>query len=63
MTTDMGGAMNALAEQAEEHYDQVRGEIGDLDRRLRSAIDQYPLATFLGAVAVGYLVARVTSRF
>lgn len=62
MTTDVGGAVNAIAEQAEERYEQVRGEVGDLDRRLRTAIDQYPLATFLGAVAVGYLVARVTSR-
>jgi hypothetical protein len=62
MTTEAGGAMNAIAEQAGERYEQVRGEIDDLDRRLRQTIDQYPLATFLGAVFVGYLFARVTSR-
>ncbi len=62
MTTDMGGAVNAIAEQAGERYEQVRGELGDVDRRVREVIDQYPLASFLGAVVVGYLFARVTSR-
>jgi hypothetical protein len=62
MTTDVSGAVNAIAEQAGERYEQVRGEVGDVDRRLREVVEQYPLASFLGAVAIGYLVARVTSR-
>jgi hypothetical protein len=62
MNTDMSGAVNAIAEQAEERFDQVRGEIGDVDRRLRGVVEQYPLASFIGAVVVGYLFARVTSR-
>lgn len=62
MTTDVGGAVNAIAEQAEERYEQVRDEIDTVDRRLRKTVDQYPLATFFGAVAIGYLFARLTNR-
>jgi NADH:ubiquinone oxidoreductase subunit F (NADH-binding) len=62
MTTDAGGAVSAIAQQAEERYEQVRGEVGDVDRRLRDTIDQYPLATFFGAVLAGYLFARLTTR-
>jgi hypothetical protein len=62
MTMDAGGAVNAIAEEAGERYEQVRSEVDDIDKRVRAAIDQYPLATFLGAVAVGYLFARLTSR-
>lgn len=62
MTTDVGGAVNAIAEQAEERYEQVRDEIDTVDRRVRQAVDQYPLMTFFGAVAIGYLFARLTSR-
>lgn len=62
MTTDKGAAVNAIAEQAGERYEQVRGEIGEADRRMREVIDRYPVASFIGAVLVGYVFARVTSR-
>jgi hypothetical protein len=34
----------------------------DLDRRLRALVEERPLATVLGAVVVGYVLARISSR-
>ncbi len=62
MTTETNGAVSAIAEQAAEHLDDVRGELETVDRRVRGIVDEYPLASLFGAVAVGYLVARLTSR-
>ncbi|HEV7732756.1 MAG TPA: hypothetical protein VGR62_11365 [Candidatus Binatia bacterium] len=62
MTTELNGAVSAIADQAAEHLEDVRGEIETVDRRVRDIVDEYPLAAIVGAVAVGYLVARLTSR-
>lgn len=62
MTTDVNGAVSAIADQAAEHLEEVRSELDSVDRRLRSVVDDYPLASLFGAVAVGYVAARLTSR-
>lgn len=62
MTTEPGRAVSAIAEEAGERLEQVRGELSDVDRRVREVVDQYPLASVLGAVVAGYLLARLTSR-
>lgn len=62
MTTETNGAVSAIADQAAEHLDDVREELDAVDKRVRTVVDEYPLASLFGAVAVGYLVARLTSR-
>ena len=41
---------------------QVEDLLSDLDRRARALVMEHPVLSLVGAVSVGYLVARIFSR-
>jgi hypothetical protein len=43
----------------EEQADMVADRVRALDQRARAFVREYPVATVLGAVALGYLLGRV----
>lgn len=53
--TASGGS---IAEAAEE----MRGELANLDTRLRAFVEERPLMALLSAVAAGYVVGRILRR-
>jgi len=61
-TTAANDAINATADAVSRTADRVREEFGPTERRVREAIDAYPLTCFLGAVVAGYLIGRLATK-
>jgi hypothetical protein len=55
-------AMDEARLQTGARTGQMIERFEDLDRRLRALVEERPLATVLGAVVVGYVLARISSR-
>jgi hypothetical protein len=60
MTEPLGAGAPELVEDRESRVERVRGELADVDRRLRHFVRERPLTAVLGAVIAGYVVARAT---
>ena len=53
---------NNVGERIRPQIEQVKQRLGQLNGRVTTFIKQHPAACLLGAVALGYLVARVARR-
>lgn len=60
--TTNGSGMSQFTEQAQARLGQLREEFADADRRARAVVQEYPIATVLGAALLGYLLARLARR-
>jgi hypothetical protein len=47
---------------ASETIDRWAGQLSEADRRLRTLVRDRPLAAVLGAMVLGYVASRITSR-
>ena len=62
---DASTSMNSIkhtSETVSRTVGHMRDQIDDSDQRLRAFVREYPLTSFLAAVAAGYLVARLAWR-
>ena len=55
-------AAEATAETIGRTADRLREELEVTERWVRKIAREYPLTCFLGAVASGYLIARIARR-
>lgn len=53
---------NGLAQKVEAGLHGARAEIAQIDEYVVSFVRERPLVALLGAVGVGYVVARIVSR-
>jgi hypothetical protein len=64
--SDAASAASESISSATEHVgrqaDRVRRELDVTERRARELVEQYPIACFLGALALGYIAGRVATR-
>jgi len=51
-----------LTDRFESIIGQARNELGDLDQQARNLVHERPMVALLGAVGLGYFVARLSSR-
>lgn len=51
-----------VPEELQVQISRIREGLAELDQRTRSLVREHPVASVLGAVAVGYVVGRVLSR-
>lgn len=52
----------ALSARVQPHIDAGKRRVQSLDGQARALINQHPVACLAGAVALGYLVARLARR-
>ena len=52
----------ALQQQAQEQIEAAKEAIGDLDKKVRAFVRENPGMCLVGAVAAGFIVARLVSR-
>jgi len=55
-------AAEDLGERVRPHLEEGKRRLESLDKRARALINEHPAACILGAVALGYLVARLARR-
>ena len=61
-TTSLGKGVEELSEAASARIGEIRSELGDVDRRVRAFVQEYPLVALAAAALSGYLLARLISR-
>jgi hypothetical protein len=61
-TTSLQEGMDELGEKVRPKLEQARQQLGRLNGRITTFIQDHPAACLLGALALGYLVARVARR-
>ncbi len=61
-TTSFERSVDDIGERVRPQIEEARKQLGRLDGRARSFINEHPAACLLGALALGYLVARVARR-
>jgi hypothetical protein len=61
-TTSLGSGIEELSEAASARIGEIRSELGDVDRRARALVQEYPLVALAAAALGGYLLARLFSR-
>jgi hypothetical protein len=54
--------VNNLGESAGSKLEEAKQQLGRIGGRITSLIQDHPAACLLGALALGYLVARVARR-
>jgi hypothetical protein len=59
----VAGTVKSQARRATESVTAIRQEAVDLDRRLRRMAREQPLLVLAMALATGYVVGRIVSRF
>ena len=52
-----------LPPDVQDQITRIREDLAEFDQRARSLIQEHPVASVLGAVAVGYVVGRLLSRW
>ena len=55
-------AAETLEERVRPHLEEGKRRLESLDRKARVLIKDHPVACLLGAVTLGYLVARLARR-
>ena len=58
-TSSIKDSVDSLSERVRPKIEEAKEEIGRVSGRIRSFIQDHPAACLVGAVALGYLVARV----
>ena len=58
-TTSIKNSVDDLSNRVRPKLEEAKEEIGRVNGRIRSLIQDHPAACLVGAVALGYLVARV----
>jgi len=58
-TTSFENSAKDVAERIRPRIEDAKRRLGEVDGRIRGFIKDHPAACLLGAVALGYLVARV----
>ena len=53
---------NNVGDRIRPQIEQAKQQLGQLNGRITTFIKEHPAACLLGAVALGYLVARVARR-
>jgi hypothetical protein len=61
-TASFKEAADDLSNRVRPKIEEVKRQVGRLDGRLTTFIQDHPVACILGAVALGYVVARVARR-
>ena len=61
-TTSFERSVGDIGDHVRPQLEEARKQLGRLDRRARSFIDEHPAVCLVGALALGYLVARVARR-
>jgi len=59
METSFGTSVEDIGERIRPRIEDAKRRLGEIDGRITGFIKDHPAACLLGAVAVGYLVARV----
>jgi hypothetical protein len=52
----------SVVEQARVKIDDARAALSDADRKVRGFVQEHPVATLVGALALGYVVGRVLRK-
>jgi len=58
-TSSIKDSVDSLGDRVRPKIEEAKEEIGRVSGRIRSFIQDHPAACLVGAVALGYLVARV----
>jgi hypothetical protein len=61
-TTTFENTVDEVAGRLRPRLEDAKKQLGRLDGGLRAFVKDHPAACLLGAVALGYLVARVARR-
>lgn len=61
-TTSFEASVNDLSDRVRPQIEQAKRQLGRLNGRITGFIKDHPAACLLGALTVGYLVARVARR-
>jgi len=59
MDTSVGNSVEEIGERIRPRIEDAKRRLGEIDGRITGFIKDHPAACLLGAVALGYLVARV----
>ena len=59
MDTSVGNSVEDIGERIRPRIEDAKRRLGEIDGRITGFIKDHPAACLLGAVALGYLVARV----
>jgi hypothetical protein len=61
-TTSFERSLDDIGERVRPQLEEARKRLDQIDGQARSFINEHPAACLLGALALGYLVARVARR-
>ena len=61
-TTSIKNSVDNLSSRVRPKIEEAKQEVNRINGRVASFIQDHPAACVLGAVAVGYLVARIARR-
>jgi hypothetical protein len=59
MDTSFGNSVEDIGERIRPRIEDAKRRLGEIDGRITGFIKDHPAACLLGAVALGYFVARV----
>jgi hypothetical protein len=59
METSFSNSVEDIGERIRPRIEDAKRRLGEIDGRITGFIKDHPAACLLGAVALGYLVARV----
>jgi hypothetical protein len=61
-TTSLERSIDGIGDRVRPRIEEARKQLERFDGRARRLINEHPAACLLGALALGYLVARVARR-
>jgi hypothetical protein len=61
-TTSFDNSAKDVGERIRPRIEEAKRRLGEVDGRITGFIKDHPAACLLGAVALGYLVARVARK-
>jgi hypothetical protein len=61
-TTTFRASVDDLSDRVRPKIEEVKQQIGHINGRITTFIQDHPAACLLGAVALGYVVARVARQ-
>jgi hypothetical protein len=61
-TSNWQGSVDEVGEEIRPQIEQAKRKLGQLSDRITTFIEDHPVASILGALTLGFLVARVARR-
>ena len=61
-TTSFKASVDELSDRVRPKIEEAKQKIGRINGKMTSFIQDHPAACLVGAIALGYLVARVARR-